>query len=102
MSAELVIIDYEVGNLFNLVRAVKSLGVEPVVTKDPRVIKNAARVVLPGVGAFRPGIENLQKYDLANVVKDFAETGRPLFGICLGMQLLFSESEENGTWSGLN
>ncbi|MCG3175902.1 MAG: Imidazole glycerol phosphate synthase subunit HisH [Candidatus Omnitrophica bacterium] len=102
MSAQVVIVDYGVGNLFNVRRALALLGYDAVISRDPAEVARAPRVLLPGVGAFEAGMDHLRRYGLSEAVKDAARSGRPVLGICLGMQLLLSESEENGTHRGLD
>ncbi|MGA7802790.1 MAG: imidazole glycerol phosphate synthase subunit HisH [Gammaproteobacteria bacterium] len=98
----IAIVDYGVGNIFNIERAFASLGAATVITSDPRQILDADRLLLPGVGAFEAGMERLHADGMIDVLEEFRASGRPLLGICLGMQLLMSESEENGTHVGLN
>ena len=95
------IVDYGVGNLFSLSSSLAAIGQEVVVSGDPKVIASADRVILPGVGAFRDAAAKLRLYGLDEAVKKAAGSGRPLLGICLGMQLLFDESFEYGRWDGL-
>ena len=95
------VIDYEMGNLRSVQKALERVGASAVVTRDPAVIAGAAAAVLPGVGAFGMCMENLRRYGLVGTVKDFIASGRPFLGICLGMQLLFDESEEFGPVAGL-
>ena len=95
------IIDYDMGNLFSVQHACNYVGLEPVVTFDKQHILNADAAILPGVGAFGDAIVHLEKLDLVNVILDFIQSGKPLMGICLGMQLLFSMSEEFGKHKGL-
>lgn len=102
MKKEVTIIDYGMGNLFNVVRAFEHLGCTLNITNDYNRIMKSDRLLLPGVGAFEDGISNLKDNDLDNVIKEFCQTGRPLFGICLGMQLLMTYSEENGIHDGLD
>ena len=97
----IVIVDYGMGNLRSVQKALESVGAHAVVTRDPAVIAGAAAAVLPGVGAFGVCMENLRRHDLIAPVKDFIASGRPFLGICLGMQLLFDESEEFGPVRGL-
>lgn len=97
----IAIVDYGVGNLFSLRSSLKSLNQDVVVTSDPETIRNAGRVILPGVGAFGDAAEKLQKTGLDEIVKEQAEKGKPLLGICLGMQLLFEKSCEFGEHAGL-
>ncbi len=102
MTAKVTLIDYKIGNLFNLQRAFEHLGCTPSLINDVDSIKNADRLVVPGVGAFGEGIENINKLGIKDAIKDFAKTGKPIIGICLGMQLLLSHSEELGSWNGLD
>ncbi|MBR6727087.1 MAG: imidazole glycerol phosphate synthase subunit HisH [Clostridia bacterium] len=95
------IVDYGVGNLFSLRSSFQSIGVETVVTSDPAVLHAADRIVLPGVGAFGDAAEKLRASGLADVVVAEAKAGKPLLGICLGMQLLFEKSFEYGEHVGL-
>ena len=95
------IIDYGVGNLFSLVCSFGAVGAEAVLTSDPEVIKKADRLVLPGVGAFRDAAAKLRESGLWDLVKQQAAEGKPLMGICLGMQLLLDKSLEFGEYEGL-
>jgi glutamine amidotransferase len=97
----IAVIDYEMGNLRSVQKALERVGAHAVVTRDPAVIAAASAAVLPGVGAFGMCMENLARHGLVQPVKDFVATGRPFLGICLGMQLLFDESEEFGPVRGL-
>ena len=97
----IAIIDYGVGNLFSLSSSFKAIGADVVVTSDAEVIKSADKLVLPGVGAFGDAAEKLNKSGLFSVVREAALSGKPLLGICLGMQLLFEVSYEYGEHSGL-
>ncbi|MCL6456579.1 MAG: imidazole glycerol phosphate synthase subunit HisH [Gorillibacterium sp.] len=97
-----VIIDYGRGNLHSVSKAVERLGYEAVVTSDKQLIMEADGAILPGVGAFGDAMAELAATGLDEVVKRFAESGKPLLGICLGMQLLFTHSEEHGMHAGLN
>lgn len=98
---ELVIVDYGVGNLQSLKKAFASFGVEPLVSEDPEVIASAGRLVLPGVGSFEAGMRGLKLRGLLEVVKRHAAENKPLLGICLGAQLLFSRGFEFGEHEGL-
>lgn len=98
----IAIIDYGMGNLHSVSKAVERLGCEMVVTSDPEVILAADGAILPGVGAFGDAMANLRETGLVEVVKTYAASGKPLLGICLGMQLLFTESEEHGIHQGLD
>jgi len=95
------IVDYGVGNLFSLKSSFAAIGAEAVVTDDPAVLRRAARVVLPGVGAFADAVEKLRACGLDSAVTEVAAQGKPLLGICLGMQMLFETSYEYGTHAGL-
>ena len=97
----LAIVDYGVGNLFSLKSSFAAIGVEAVVSSDPEVIRSAERIVLPGVGAFEDAAKKLRNSGLAEVVVQEAKKGKPLLGICLGMQLLFDKSYEYGEHAGL-
>jgi len=92
----LAIVDYKAGNLTSVRNAFAALGVETTVTRDPAVIAAAERVVFPGVGAAGSAMANLRGLGLEEAVKSAARSGRPFLGICLGMQILFSHSEEDG------
>lgn len=95
------IIDYGVGNLFSLKSSLAAIGADAVVTADPAVIHAADRVILPGVGAFGDAIAKLRETGLDRVVLEEAASGKPLMGICLGMQLLFERGLEYGDHKGL-
>lgn len=97
----IAIIDYGMGNLFSLASSLKSLGQDVVVSGDPEVIRSADRLFLPGVGAFEDASRLLYDTGLAGVIQEEAAKGKPLMGICLGMQLLFDRSFEFGEWKGL-
>ena len=92
----IAIVDYGAGNLTSVKNAFAALGVETVVTRDPAVVAAAARVVFPGVGAALSAMESLRSLGLESAVKSAAASGRPFLGICLGMQILFEHSEEDG------
>lgn len=98
----IAIIDYGMGNLHSVSKAVERLGCEARVTSDPGEILAADGAILPGVGAFGDAMANLRETGLADTVKAYAASGKPFLGICLGMQLLFTESEEHGTHRGLD
>jgi imidazole glycerol-phosphate synthase subunit HisH len=100
-NAEVAVIDYGVGNLLSVRRALEHCGVTVSVTGEPEVVLAAARVVLPGVGAFANGMKQLRRSRLDVVTQEVAARGIPLLGICLGMQMLLDESEEFGINSGL-
>lgn len=95
------IIDYKIGNLANVKNAVKKLGYDAVITDDIDVLGKCSALILPGVGAFEDGIKALREYKMVGFLNDWVSHGGYLLGICLGMQLLFDKSYENGVWDGL-
>ena len=97
----IAIIDYGVGNLFSLTCSFKSIGADICVTSDPDVIAKAERIILPGVGAFEDAAKKLRESGLDQVIKEECAKGKPLLGICLGMQMLFEKSYEYGEHEGL-
>jgi glutamine amidotransferase len=97
----IAVINYGLGNLHSVQKALAAVGGSPQVTADPQMILRAEKVVLPGVGAFADGMEGLNARGLSEVVKEVARNGTPLLGICLGMQLFFETSEELGDHQGL-
>ncbi len=99
---QVVIIDYGTGNIASLKNSFAFLGIPAVVSSDQTVIQNASKLVLPGVGAFKPAREKLTKNNLDELVSIKARKGTPLLGICLGMQLLFTRSLEFGDCAGLD
>ena len=98
----IAIVDYGMGNLRSVHKAFERVGHQAVVTRDPRDIDRADRVVLPGVGAFGDCMANLRRFQLDDPIRRAIGEGKPFLGICLGLQLLFTESEEFGTHQGLN
>jgi glutamine amidotransferase len=100
-KSDVAVIDYGVGNLLSVRRGLEHCGAKVQVTSDPERIRTASRVVLPGVGAFTDGMAELSLNGLDEVVKEVANKGTPLLGICLGMQMLLDESEEFGVTKGL-
>ena len=95
------IIDYDAGNIKSVQKAIEYLGEDVVITRDPEVILNASRVILPGVGAFGDAMEKLHKYNLVDVIKEVVKREIPFLGICLGLQLLFERSDETPGVEGL-
>ena len=95
------IVDYGVGNLFSLECSLNAIGAEVVITADPEVLRRADQVLLPGVGAFEDAAKKLRSTGLDVVLKELAASGKPLLGICLGMQMLFEKSYEYGEHEGL-
>jgi glutamine amidotransferase len=102
MSINVGIVDYGLGNLFSINQACEYVGMKPVITADLQILAEADALILPGVGAFEDAMKNLHDNNLVEPLLEFVKSGRPFLGICLGMQLLFSESEEFGTHKGLN
>ena len=97
----IAIINYGVGNLFSLSSSLAALGIETVVTDDEETIRNADKIILPGVGAFRDASDKLSEKGFDTLLRELAAEGKPIMGICLGMQLLFDESYEFGRYKGL-
>ncbi|MBO4898482.1 MAG: imidazole glycerol phosphate synthase subunit HisH [Clostridia bacterium] len=97
----LAIIDYGVGNIFSLSASLKTLGQDAVLTSDIKTIEQSDRIILPGVGAFRDAAEKLRETGMWDVVLSEAAKGKPILGICLGMQMLFDKSYEYGEYEGL-
>lgn len=100
-KSKVTIIDYRLGNLFSVKQACDVVGLDATVSSDPSDIAEADGLLLPGVGAFGNAMHQLESLGLLGPIREFAASGGPLFGICLGMQLLFEESEEFGRHSGL-
>ena len=98
----IAIIDYGMGNLRSVSKAFEAVGHQAMITRDASVIRNASHVVLPGVGAFGDCMANLKQYQLVEPIKGAIHSGKPFLGICLGFQLLFTESEEFGRHEGLD
>jgi glutamine amidotransferase len=98
----MVVVDYERGNLRSVQKALEHVGAKAVVTRDTHAVAKADKMILPGVGAFADCMENLKSFHLIEPIMEFLTTGRPFLGICLGLQLLFTESEEFGFTKGLN
>ena len=97
----IAIIDYDAGNIKSVEKALKTLGQEIVITRDPEVILNADKVILPGVGAFGDAMGKLHDYGLVEVIRKVVEKQTPFLGICLGLQLMFESSEETPGVEGL-
>ncbi|MBI4125574.1 MAG: imidazole glycerol phosphate synthase subunit HisH [Deltaproteobacteria bacterium] len=98
----IVIIDYGCGNLFSIQRALTELDVPSTISRNPDEIAKADKIILPGVGAFGKGMENIRRFGLLEVLGAFVASGRPVLGICLGMQLLMRASHEFGYHEGLH
>jgi glutamine amidotransferase len=101
VSRNVTVVDYGIGNLYSVRRALESCGAEVTLSADPDFITASERMVLPGVGAFDDGMRGLRERNLVEPIRQFAASGKPLLGICLGMQMLASVSEEFGTHEGL-
>jgi len=99
--ASAVVIDSGSGNLHSVQRALEAVGARVLVTADPEMVRAADRLVVPGQGAFRQCMTALRERGLDQAIRDFVATGRPYFGICLGLQVLFEDSEEHGGCTGL-
>ena len=99
---KVAIIDFKVGNIFSVVQACKKVGLLVEVTSDYNTILSSDGVILPGVGAFGDAMLNLEEQNLIKTIKDFVQTGKPFMGVCLGLQLLFTNSEEFGNHKGLD
>lgn len=97
----IAVVDYGVGNLYSLTCSLKHIGAECVVTREESALRSAERIILPGVGAFGDAAQKLRDMKLDALLTELAEGGKPLMGICLGMQLLFDQSEEYGLHKGL-
>lgn len=101
MKKKVTVVDYGLGNLLSVSRALSTCDADVYVTTDAREIANAERLVLPGVGAFADGMAGLRERHLIDCVKEYANSGRPLLGICLGMQMFMATAEEFGHHEGL-
>ncbi len=97
----IAIIDYNMGNLASVQNAFAKLGTDTAVENDPKKFMKYDKLVLPGVGAFGDAMEHLHEMKMVDAIKEFAASGKPMLGICLGMQLLFESSEEFGVHKGL-
>ena len=97
----IAIIDYGAGNLKSVEKALLAIGKECVITRNEKEILQADHVILPGVGAFGDAMNHLKQYDLDKVIREYAQTGKPFLGICLGLQLLFEGSDESEGVEGL-
>ena len=97
----IAIIDYDAGNLRSVEKALEALGQQVIVTKDAETIRQAEKVILPGVGAFGDAMANLQRLGLVEVIRETAASGKPFLGICLGLQLLFEDSDKTPGVPGL-
>ena len=101
MNDKIIIVDYGMANLRSVQKAFEKMGAAAEITSDPQRVSEAHKLVLPGVGAFRDAIARLQQAGLAGPIRDHVKQGKPFFGICLGLQLLFDTSYEDGIYTGL-
>ena len=97
----IAILDYDAGNLHSVEKAFQALGEPCMITRRYRELSQADRIVVPGVGAYGTAMQQLKRYELDRMIREFAENGKPMLGICLGLQLLFEGSEESGGVEGL-
>lgn len=97
----IAILDYDAGNLHSVEKAFQALGEPCMITRRYRELSRADRIVVPGVGAYGTAMQQLKRYELDRILREFAESGKPMLGICLGLQLLFEGSEESGGVEGL-
>ncbi|MEM9366190.1 MAG: imidazole glycerol phosphate synthase subunit HisH [Planctomycetota bacterium] len=102
MSKQVIVVDYQLGNVFSVMEACRYVGLNVTHSRDPDQFESADALILPGVGAFGDAMESLQKLGLDKALRRWSDQQRPLMGICLGMQLLFEESTEFGHHSGLS
>lgn len=102
MDPQIAIVDYGMANLRSVQKAFEHVGYSAFITGDPDRVAGAAKVVLPGVGAFRDGMAKLNDSGLTGPILDHVRRGRPLLGICLGLQFLFTRGHEDGVYEGLN
>jgi len=101
-SPRIAVLDYGIGNVRSMLNALGNVGCTAILTRNPADIINSDGLILPGVGAFKSGMDNLIKFHLDEVIHDFVATGKVFIGICLGMQMMFDESEEFGITKGLS
>jgi len=102
MTFNIAIIDYEMGNLKSIYKCLKYLNTDAIISDNPRIINDADGVILPGVGAFRDAMKRLNEKNLIDLIHQITNEGKPIFGICLGLQILLSKSFEMGETEGLN
>jgi glutamine amidotransferase len=102
MNKKVTIIDYGVGNILSIQNAIRFNGFDPIITSNPELIEKSSHIILPGVGAFPAAMEKLKKLNLIDPIQSFKKKGKFILGICLGMQLLFSRSEEFKKTEGLS
>ncbi|MCC7402042.1 MAG: imidazole glycerol phosphate synthase subunit HisH [Chitinophagaceae bacterium] len=102
MNSKVVIIDYQLGNLFSVKQACEYLGYDAIISSNPEELLAADYAILPGVGAFNDSMKNLESFGLVKAIHQYINSGKPFMGVCLGLQLLLTESEEFGSTKGLN
>ncbi len=102
LNPSVVIVDYGLGNLFSVLKACEYAGIKARISSDKKDIETSDALILPGVGAFGEAMNNLKKLDLVSILQDYANSDKQIMCVCLGMQLLMTESEEFGTQKGLN
>ena len=102
MKPSIVVVDYGMGNLRSVSKALEKAGARVIISSKPREILRADKVIVPGVGAFKDAMAELKSRRLIEPIKEFAGKGRPFLGLCLGLQLIFSKSEEGGMSKGLD
>ena len=100
-AKNVIIIDYQMSNLYSVIRAIENVGHRPKISSEPEEILNADALILPGVGAFGSAMKNLRELHLVDSIRSYISKGRPFMGVCLGLQLLFERSEEFGENNGL-
>jgi len=100
-SLKIAIIDYQMSNLFSIKNALDALGIDGIVSSNPKEIMKADGAILPGVGAFEEAMNHLKELELSDTIRNFVQSGKPFMGICLGLQLLFENSHEFGNTIGL-
>jgi glutamine amidotransferase len=98
---KIAVVDYDIGNVKSILSAFQSQGADIILTRSKSEIQKAGGLILPGVGAFSYGMQSLERYGLVDIIKEYVSSGKPLMGICLGMQMLFEGSEEFGETPGL-
>lgn len=97
----ITIVDYQMGNLRSVQKGIERVGGQARISSDAKTIANADKLILPGVGAFRDAMDEINRRDLADPIREFVQSGRPFLGICLGLQLLFEKGFEHGEHNGL-
>lgn len=100
-SKSVQILDYGIGNLFSVCRAIEKVGGTPELITQPTQVVNASKLIIPGVGAFERCVSRLKEFNLVSSIMEYAQSGKPLLGICVGMQLLMDQSSEFGIHAGL-